>query len=74
METGRKDSTPALAEARKHLPVIGDIDRKAFTERIFWALDRFGGEFEAGRYIPASLPCLPFFDEVFDLVIDYTSR
>lgn len=73
LANGKADITLALEETRKRIPVFGDIDMEAFTEKKFRALERFGEDYvkgcEAGRYMPASLPFLPFANKVFDLVI-----
>ncbi|MGH8048928.1 MAG: hypothetical protein ACREKL_16930 [Chthoniobacterales bacterium] len=70
---GRADLDLALAQERKHPEQMGGIDIDAFHARKLRAFERFAADFEPGlaegRYLPASLPALPFEDGAFDLVI-----
>jgi len=70
---GRADITLAQEESLKHQDQMGGVDVVEFTARKFRALEEFRADFEAGksagRYLPVSLPHLPFPDKAFDLVI-----
>jgi hypothetical protein len=70
---GRADVDLSVQQTRRHPEQMGGIDTQAFHARKLRALERFAQDFEpglaAGRYVPASLPHLPFADASFDLVI-----
>ena len=73
MRQGQEDLTLALNESLKHAEQMGGVDVAAFHERKLRALEAFENDYEAGkeegRYLPASLPHLPFTDNSFDVVI-----